>query len=362
MRISVTHSRMARALVTLALAQTALVACRRDDKDIISQRPLAFKVEADWTKSLVSAESGMRGSSIAVLGAHTAGTTFSGTPTIDFDGNTYLSYINSGWTYSSKRYWIPSSTFRFRAYWPYQSGITFSDDFTSTLTIANFASTADPATQPDLMLSDFYQRATGDFSNPDDYASVPLHFQHLLCNVDVKVMLKEPSSTLTFVVTGVSFNNVKPKGTYTLNYTSTAASNEGVTAAAGTWTASGSEIRCSKDVSDGTLTWNPTTATSSEDGSAVPIIIWEAESGLLLIPQDLSTVTLKIDYTIKQTGKKDQERNATFNLPTQAAYAWTPGRKIVYSVTISRDDKITFGMPSVSEWSPPSISGAIMIK
>lgn len=341
-------------LVVLALS-AALTSCRKEAvDDVVPERPFVFSVNADWTKAMVSQESEMRGSGITVLGAHTAGTSFdeTATPSVDFDGSISLSYSSGegGWTYSDKRFWTPNSSYRFRAYWPAADGITFSDDYVTTLTLANFTTVADPANQPDLMLSQFRERKTVNFSDPDEYAPVPLMFEHLLCNVNVSVKLAEESSTLTFVVNQVSLNNIKSKGTYVLDY-STATSDSEVNPLSGTWSATGTELRCSASL-DETLTWN--------NGAAVPVKVWD--EGLLLIPQDLSGLTLTVYYTIRQTGKKDQEKSATLALPTQAAYAWRPATKLTYNVSLKRDDKITFSLPSVEEWGPSSPAGTILIK
>ena len=71
---------------------------------------------------------------------------------------------------------------------------------------------------------------------------------------------------------------------------------------------------------------------------------------LILLPQDLAGVTLRVEYTIKNSGAGSAELYQIAELPlsTTAVAAWEMGKRYIYNITIGLDT--IYFEPYVQDW------------
>ena len=307
MRISVTHSRMARALVTLALALVTLVSCLRDEVEVPARQAIGFSTLL--TKAGATADNiGASGSAFIVRGSVCSGSTWaSADASVVFDGVTVTSN-GSAWTYSPLRYWYPSSAYHFRAVWPASvfgaSGAIYTDGLDGNASITGFTVGTDA--DVDLLLSNLASVTTDDTGIPTSASlesnKVKLTFGHILSQVNVSVAQQDASSDLR--ITNVTIAEMKGSGSFSGTSTS------------GTWTTSGSAESRSKSFS----------TAQTLDGTNF-YTIWDG--GLFLIPQSLSGIKLSVTF---QEGASGTPQTLTTNLGTSS---WQQGKSYEYKATLT---------------------------
>lgn len=337
------------ALLVLVLAALSSGSCQKKEITVDEQKGIGFSIAANWddneklSRALVSGESGMRSKAFGVIARFSSGASFSsGNCQTAFNNDIAIEYNSTAgkWSYTPLRYWVPGCTYRFRALWPQDAVTSFTDDLATSAVISGFTASNIQASQTDLMLSDRVERTTPAVIS-DDISNVSLTFQHLLCNVNVKIkQYDDPLNDDIFTVTSVSLTGMKNKGTYTLTNASATT--------AGTWDVSaGSNMTCTRNLS-------PAITPTKNAWST----IW-GDNGLLLIPQDPTNVKLLIDYSVTHNGNSTS-KSVSLNLP--ATPSWQAGQKVMYQLTINQTYDIIIGTPEVEPWGTSPSTGTILIK
>ena len=224
-------------------------------------------------------------------------------------------FEDSYWKYDNLEYWIPNTTYNFKAFYPKDlSNLTVNN--TSALqsyTATNF----DISKQVDFMVATD-TRSVNAKAEPEGSSVVTLNFEHQLALVEIKI-----KSAISVTIKKITLNNIAT----------------GYQCIDGVWSQG----------DDGNKTdfvyVSNTKLTPGADYADV------TGGGILLIP----SMTDSESFTIEASNKTYSE----ISLP--AGTEWEKGRKYTYTMEIKQND-IIFNEPKVEIWDSESATGSVIIK
>ena len=261
-----------------------------------------------------------------------------------------------GWTVDGKTYfWPKTGNIDFFAYAPYDE--TASRAWVAcTNTTHTLAGSATIAGTEDYLYSSMAMNYTKNDpqykvspTNQDGVQvsdGVPILFHHALAKVTVMFKAStladaDTKTTWKITVNSADFIDVVKDGTLVMPLASTSAGVQEWTLPTNSIWAPGS----SKENLNAASNQELTTEAVSQTGKIIERTV---------LPQDLSTVSLKINYTIKayndgtlystETIEETKKLSEIFN-----AY-WQMNKKYVYTVTISPSESIIYFDPAVADW------------
>ena len=288
------------------------------DTPVITDIPIGFDNPVT-TRASVSFL-GASGDKFAVWGNYTNGgetkELFKG-EVITCDGN--------AWSYDNIKYWLDGAGYVFNAVYPYDVQAVTPDD-NGYLDIADFDATG----SRDLMLA----RNTVSYSMQEGAKTVELSFRHLLSKV-VFVGKKDAAlGDIPLTVTSVKFYGMPKVGSY-----------------------KGSDESWSLDAS---VTDSSDPFVSGNGGVAIPVEGVSLLGVVLIHPQTVRGDSFKIEisYTVGDgggTGAVSEYTHTVTLAPTVTAIPqWEEAESYRYTLTLSGDDYILFGMPEVIPWNSAS--------
>ena len=226
-------------------------------------------------------------------------------------------FEDSYWKYDNLEYWIPNTTYNFKAFYPNPTDMTactfsFTNGAEQSYTVSNF----DISKQEDFMVATDTRRVNAN-AEPEGSSVVTLNFEHQLALVEIKI-----KSAINVTIKNITLNDIA-------NY-----------------------YQCSNGV------WSP------ENGNKTDLVYASnteltpgADSadvtggGILVIPSMTGSETFTIEAS-----------NKTYsNIPLPAGTEWEKGKKYTYTAEIKQND-IIFNEPKVELWDSESATGSVIIK
>lgn len=203
-------------LISLGAAALALSSCsdttiRITDRPQDEVSPSAYIEFGNYVNTMTRAskETGnddfCDGDTMAVWGEQTTGDVVD----VIFNNQDVRFVEGTTWTYDNKKLWNIGSSYRFYGFFPYSRTLYTMSDDTRYITIAQYTTPDDPASQKDLMISEL--RAVSPFNTVD------LIFHHILSNVNVSVKIAEAmdmQGVESVTLKSIKINNVKSTGSY----------------------------------------------------------------------------------------------------------------------------------------------------
>lgn len=229
-------------------------------------------------------------------------------------------FEDSYWKYDNLEYWIPNTTYNFKAFYPKPTDMTACTSFSFTngaeqsYTVSDF----DISKQEDFMVATD-TRSVNANAEPDGSSSVvTLNFKHQLALVEIKI-----KSAISVTIKNITLNNIAT----------------GYQCIDGVWSQG----------DDGNKTdfvyVSNTKLTPGADYADV------TGGGILVIP----SMTYSETFTIEASNKTYSE----ISLPADTV--WEKGRKYTYTMEIKQND-IIFNEPKVEIWDSESATGSVIIK
>ena len=133
-----------------------------------------------------------------------------GTIDVIFNNQDVRYISDSTWTYDNKKLWNIGSKYMFYGVFPYSKTLyTMSDDENYYISIANYTTPDDTASQIDLMISER--------RNVSPFNTVQMYFHHILSNVNVYAKIgsgMDVTGIESITLQSIKFNNVKNTGSY----------------------------------------------------------------------------------------------------------------------------------------------------
>ena len=133
-----------------------------------------------------------------------------GTIDVIFNNQDVRYISDSTWTYDNKKLWNIGSKYMFYGVFPYSKTLyTMSDDENYYISIANYTTPDDTASQIDLMISER--------RNVSPFNMVQMYFHHILSNVNVYAKIgsgMDVTGIESITLQSIKFNNVKNTGSY----------------------------------------------------------------------------------------------------------------------------------------------------
>ena len=222
------------------------------------------------------------------------------------------------WKYDNIEYWIPNTTYNFKAFYPRPDKMTactfvFSNTADQSYLVSQFNITK----QEDFMVATD-TRSVNAKAEPEGSSVVTLNFEHQLALVEIKI-----KSAISVTIKKITLNNIAT----------------GYQCIDGVWSQG----------DDGNKTdfvyVSNTKLTPGADYADV------TGGGILLIPSMTDSET----FTIEASNKTYSE----ISLP--AGTEWEKGRKYTYTMEIKQND-IIFNEPKVEIWDSESATGSVIIK
>lgn len=202
--------------ITIGLAATALTACA--DKMVINQtdiettRQNAYIEFGNYVNKMTRASKThgnggfVVGDTMAIWGEQTTGDMMD----VIFNNQDVRFVSGSTWTYDNKKLWNIGSTYLFYGVFPYSKTLyKMSDDANRFITIPEYTTPNDTASQVDLMISE--KRAVSPFNTVD------MFFHHILSNVNVYAKIADAfdiSGVESATIKSIKFYNVHSTGRY----------------------------------------------------------------------------------------------------------------------------------------------------
>jgi hypothetical protein len=232
---------------------------------------------------------------------------------------------NSVWAFESPEYWIPYTTYSFKAFYPatLTAGTLEVDNSSNALnfTISNFDVVNH---QVDVMVASATAKVeSGPVPTSGDVNGnrVNLNFQHLLACVEIQ---------MKSAISGVTIDEIHIEG---------ANNEETYTSSSGTWT----------NGKPGTIQFD--SGVELEAGADEYKVV--TSDGILVIPASSSGKTLVIATTI---GSNEKEYRVEF-----PEINWAKGTKYTYTAEIKQNN-IVFQNLEVDEWDSENATGSVIIK
>ena len=238
------------------------------------------------------------------------------------------------WSYSPLRYWTKDAKYVFLGFHPSDANVIINS--------------TDINASGELISPSFTFTLNNDFTKQDDFMfgksyctgaveSVAVPFNHLLCQVSIKV--KNPNtSTQTIILDKANLNGMSSKG----RYTGFSSENPGG------WSSFSGFSSYNEEYPGGiTLTGEP---------------FLLRENGYMLIPRSYPSSSLKLSLDCRVStdgGNTYTSVNIIKNFPETQ---WEPSMKYVYTAEISVDYNILFSEPTVTPWGTEQTTGSVIIK
>ena len=224
-------------------------------------------------------------------------------------------FEDSYWKYDNLEYWIPNTTYNFKAFYPKDlSNLTVNN--TSALqsyTATNF----DISKQVDFMVATDTRRVNAN-AEPEGSSVVTLNFEHQLALVEIKI-----KSAISVTIKNITLNNIAT----------------GYQCIDGVWS-QGDDSTQIDFVYDSNTELTPGADSADVTGG-----------GILVIPSMTGSETFTIEAS-----------NKTYsNISLPAGTEWEKGRKYTYTMEIKQND-IIFNEPKVEIWDSESATGSVIIK
>jgi hypothetical protein len=224
-------------------------------------------------------------------------------------------FEDSYWKYDNLEYWIPNTTYYFKAFYPKDlNNLTVNNTSASQ---KYTATTFDISKQVDFMVATD-TRSVNAKAEPEGGSVVTLNFEHQLALVEIKI-----KSAISVTIKNITLNNIAT----------------GYQCIDGVWSQG----------DDGNKTdfvyVSDTKLTPGADYADV------TGGGILVIPSMTDSET----FTIEASNKTYSE----ISLP--AGTEWEKGRKYTYTMEIKQND-IIFNEPKVEIWDSESATGSVIIK
>lgn len=232
---------------------------------------------------------------------------------------------NSVWAFESPEYWIPYTTYSFKAFYPatLTAGTLKVDNSSNALnfTISNFDVVNH---QVDVMVASATAKVeSGPVPTSGDVNGnrVNLEFKHLLACIDIKIK----SAINGVTISKITIQDAETNGTYS--------------SATGVWKSSAyGNIEANSNVK----------LEVGKDYVAV------THDGILVIPASAEGKILIIET---QNGGTTKSYSVEFPDDNK----WEKGKKYTYTVEIKQDN-IVFNEPDVDEWDSENATGSVIIK
>lgn len=236
-----------------------------------------------------------------------------------FERNVTYSESQKVWGYKPLEYWIPSTTYYFKAFYP-------AAPTAGTLTVnnttkeQNFTITGFDVKnhQEDILIASASCSVPAGGTSPASGSVVNLSFDHILANIEIKI--KSAINGLT--INKVSIDNTITKGGYSAE----------------------------------TDVWTSTETGKIEYGSGISLTA-NADfkpvtgDGILVIPTSPAGKTLIIEAS----------NNKRYEVNFPASPTWEKGTKYSYTLEIKQSN-IIFNEPDVEEWDSENATGSVIIK
>ena len=287
-------------------------------------------------------------------------------------GQTYMDEVvvkfgNNTWAPAQNYYWPKNGSLTFIAYAP--TNIQAITDVNGNgIQITGHTVATTPKDQLDILFSErAYNKqkvdddtvangTTGSLPGDanDPYTGVHLSFKHALSSILFNIKTKEDYSTASTTITlkKIEVHQAVSKGSFNQNLADkNGATTTDADATAPAWTFDATPVRAdyvvdnTADIILSTTVHYPagiTNATAATNGLRA--------TDLILLPQDLAGVTLRVEYTIKNSDKGSDELYQIAELPlgTSAVAAWEMGKRYIYNITIGLDT--IYFEPYVQDW------------
>ena len=311
-------------IVLSALLGIVAGRAKTTDMPVITGIPIGFHNPV--TRASVSSF-GAAGDKFAVWGECT-----NGGETKELFRGEVVTCDGTAWCYDNIKYWLDGAGYVFNAVYPYDvQGVTPHDN--GYLDIVNF----DASESRDLMLA----RNTVSYSVQEGAKTVELSFRHLLSKV-VFIGKKDAAlGDIPLTVTSVKFYGMPKIGSYK-------GSNE-------SWS-----------LLDTSVTDSSGPFASGNGNVAIPVEGVSLLGDILIHPQTVRGDSFKIEITYMVgdgggTGAVSEYTHTVTLAPTVVTIPqWEEAESYRYTLTLSGDDYILFGVPEVIPWNSAS-GGFIMI-
>ena len=294
----------------------------------------------------------------------------SGTYTTWAGGQTYMkevvvSHDANTWAPAQNYYWPKNGSLTFIAYAP-ASKADYAEATATGITFTDYPVSSTPAEQVDLLFSERtynQQKSSMDEtagsnttgSTPDvtddAYTGVHISFKHALSSILFNIKTNEDyvAQGTTITLKQIQVYNAVSQGSFNQNL---ADENGATTTVAAVWTFAATPERRNynvdgtKDVKLSTDAYYPSTNSTTAPVAAAGL----RASDLILLPQDLEGVTLRIEYTIKNSGDGSMELKQIAELPLDGntVSEWVMGKRYIYNITIGLDT--IYFEPYVQDW------------
>ena len=287
-------------------------------------------------------------------------------------GQTYMNevvvkYGNNTWAPAQNYYWPKNGSLTFIAYAP--TNIQAITDVNGNgIQITGHTVATTPKDQLDILFSEraynkqkvdddtVAEGTTG--SQPgnanDPYTGVHLSFKHALSSILFNIKTKEDYSTASTTITlkKIEVHQAVSKGSFNQNLADkNGATTTDADATAPAWTFDTTPVRANyvvdktADIKLSTTAYYPTgitNTTAATNGLRA--------TDLILLPQNLAGVTLRVEYTIKNSDAGSQELAQIAELPlsTTNVAAWEMGKRYIYNIIIGLDT--IYFEPYVQDW------------
>ena len=287
-------------------------------------------------------------------------------------GQTYMNevvvkYGNNTWAPAQNYYWPKNGSLTFIAYAP--TNIQAITDVNGNgIQITGHTVATNPKDQLDILFSEraynkqmvdddtVAEGTTG--SQPgnanDPYTGVHLSFKHALSSILFNIKTKEDYSTASTTITlkKIEVHQAVSKGSFNQNLADkNGATTTDADATAPAWTFDTTPVRANyvvdktADIKLSTTAYYPTgitNTTAATNGLRA--------TDLILLPQNLAGVTLRVEYTIKNSDAGSQELAQIAELPlsTTNVAAWEMGKRYIYNIIIGLDT--IYFEPYVQDW------------
>ena len=340
----------------MLLLAASLVSCEKESDDPAPDKtPIKFgDVE---TRAAINPVDAMKESGFGVFGYVSDVTD----PLFD-NVNVTWDDAKKVWTYGDPKYWIPSHTHHFFAYYPYSTATTADSGVSGVQALDDNSGFKLNFTTPETADFDLLSAYTAVDTGANDFdASEPvrMEFGHEMVNVNLKIWrdgVKHQNDKIR--VKEVALSNVTWSGTLTktsggsTSWTNTTRKLLLAGTVAVPETAIGAAIKTSDGITSG-----PTEDPCTPFGP----------NGILLIPATISgvnAVSLSIVYELQLKGANENTWSEYSHNITLPATTWKAGTQITYNVLLSNIVDITFHYisTSVTSWGTPQVGGTIIIK
>lgn len=288
-------------------------------------------------------------------------------------GQTYMDevvvkYGNNTWAPAQNYYWPKNGSLTFIAYSP--ASIAEITSVTGNgIQIKDHSVSTNPVDQLDILFSeraynkqqvddDTVTEGTTTGSMPenanDPYTGVHLSFKHALSSIlfNIKTDNDYTTAGTTITLTKIEVHQAVSKGSFNQNLADkNGATTTDADATAPAWTFDATPVRAdyvvdnTADIELSTTAYYPAGIDNETDATN-----GLRATDLILLPQNLAGVTLRVEYTIKNSDAESQELAQIAELPlgTTAVAEWEMGKRYIYNITIGLDT--IYFEPYVQDW------------